>query len=192
MLLGSQFILTTLLASCVSASPLRKRDGDVVQGRLGNDASWNDYDGGLNKYTMYNGNGSIASGWPSEISWISYNDMWTASRQTIARSCDTLYEAPNMSDREIQDLYDSIKVVARETRVDHRFILAAIMQETKGCVRAKTSVSPDGTVVNPGLLQSFRGTHTCNDKDGKVSTPCPRDQIEGMVRDGGEYTLQNW
>ena len=91
-----------------------------------------------------------------------------------------------MSDQEIQDLYDSIKVVAHETRVDHRFILAAIMQETKGCVRAKTSVSPDGTVVNPGLLQSFRGTYSCNDQNGKVQTPCPREIIEGMIHDGGE------
>ena len=135
---------------------------------------------------MYEGNGSVASGWPSELTWVSFNNLWVTSRPTITRSCDILYKQPNMSDQEIQDLYDSIKVVARETRVDHRFILAAIMQETKGCVRAKTSVSPDGTVVNPGLLQSFRGTHSCNDKNGKVQNPCPRETIEGMVRDGGE------
>jgi hypothetical protein len=135
---------------------------------------------------MYEGNGSIASGWPSELTWVSFNNLWVTSRSQIARSCDTLYKAPNMSDQEIQDLYDSIKLVAHETRLDHRFILAALMQETKGCVRAKTSVSPDGTVVNPGLLQSFRGTHSCNNEKGKMQTPCPREIIEGMVRDGGE------
>ena len=61
------------------------------------------------------------------------------------------------------------------------------MQETKGCVRAETSVSPDG-VRNPGLLQSFKGSHSCND-DGKVQTPCPRDTIIGMISDGGMDTL---
>lgn len=57
------------------------------------------------------------------------------------------------------------------------------MQETQGCVRAKTSVSPDG-IRNPGLFQSFKGNHTCND-NGKVQNPCPKDQILGMVSDGG-------
>lgn len=186
MYLTPSMLPISLLVTCGISSPVRERANDVVQGSLGSDGFWNDYDGGLNKYTMYEGNGSLASGWPSELSWVSFNNLWVASQSTIARSCDILYQAPNMSDQEIQDLYDSIKNVARETRVDHRFILAAIMQETKGCVRAKTSVSPDGTVVNPGLLQSFRGTHSCNDEKGKVQTPCPREIIEGMVRDGGE------
>ena len=184
--LSSQILLPALLASSTIATPLRRRADDVVQGKLGTDGYWNDYDGGLNEYTMYEGNGSVASGWPSELQWVSFNNLWVTSQSVIARSCDTIYNVPNMSDREIKDLYDSIKVVARETRVDHRFILAAIMQETKGCVRAKTSVSPDGTVVNPGLLQSFRGKFSCNDQNGKVNTPCPRKNIEGMVRDGGE------
>jgi hypothetical protein len=90
-----------------------------------------------------------------------------------------------MSDREIQDLYDAIKQVSQQTRVDHRFILAAAMQETGGCVRAKTSISPDGTVRNPGILQSFRGNHSCND-NGKVQNPCPKEQILGMIQDGGK------
>ena len=59
------------------------------------------------------------------------------------------------------------------------------MQETRGCVRAKVSVSADG-IRNPGLLQSFKGTHSCNDGDGKVKEPCPQSEILGMVNDGGE------
>lgn len=84
------------------------------------------------------------------------------------------------------DLYNAIKQVAHETRVDHRFILAVVLQETKGCVRAKVTVSPDG-IRNPGLLQSFKGTHTCNDGPGKVTDPCPTSEILGMIRDGSEY-----
>jgi hypothetical protein len=201
-----QVILTGLLASSSIASPLRKRADDVVQGRLGSDGYWNDYDGkrtmgwgwprnshitgGLNHYTMYEGNGSVASGWPDELTWVSFNNLWVTSQQTILRSCDILYNTTNNSDQEIRDLYDAIKTVAHETRVDHRFILAAVIQETRGCVRAKTSVSPDG-IKNPGLLQSFKGTYTCNDEKGKVTTPCPRKTILGMIRDGGASMSMN-
>jgi len=101
----------------------------------------------------------------------------------MSRSCDTIYGVPNLSAREIQDVYDSINQVSHQTRVDHRFVLAVIMQETKGCARAKTSVSPDGTVRNPGIMQDFKGPHTCNE-DGKVQTPCPKAQILGMIQDG--------
>ena len=137
---------------------------------------------------QYTGNGSSTAGWPSHLSWISFNDMWTANQKTLQRSCGVLYQAPNLSDQEIQDLYDAIKIVSQQTRVDHRFILAAAMQETGGCVRAKTSLSPDGTVHNPGILQSFNGTHSCND-NGKMQNPCPRDQIIGMIQDGGQQIL---
>lgn len=139
--------------------------------------------GGSNHYVQYEGNGSVAAGWPAVLTWVSFNDLWVASLHSISRSCDQLYKVPNNSDQETQDLKDAINSVAHESRVDHRFILAAIMQETKGCVRAATSESPDG-IRNPGLLQSFKGTFSCNDK-GKVQTPCPREQILGMITDGG-------
>lgn len=145
--------------------------------------------GGLNNYTQYTGNGSVAEGWPSSLQWVSFNDMWVANQHIISRSCSQLYDTANNSDQEIQDLYDSIKQVAHQTRVDKRFILAAILQETKGCVRAKTSTSPDG-ITNPGLLQSFKGNYSCND-NGKVQNPCPKDQILGMVTDGGMATCHS-
>jgi len=134
---------------------------------------------------MYAGNGSRAAGWLAEEHWVSFNEMWITNAHIIARSCNILYNQTNNNAQETQDLYDAIKQVAHETRVDHRFIMAAVMQETKGCVRAESSVSPDG-IHNPGLLQDFKGTHSCND-DGKVQNPCPKDQILGMVRDGGKH-----
>ncbi|KAK4940329.1 hypothetical protein LTR10_019545 [Elasticomyces elasticus] len=172
----------SLLAAFTHASPLAKRDQTVVSGSLGTDGYWNDYDGGLNNYTQHDGNGSIAEGWPSVLTWASFNDLWVANQHIISRSCSQLYNTPNNSDQEIQDLYNSIKQVAHDTRVDKRFILAAILQETKGCVRAKTTTSSDG-ITNPGLLQSFKGNHSCND-NGKVQNPCPQDQILGMISDG--------
>lgn len=109
--------------------------------------------------------------------------MWVINQHIISRSCNTIYSTPNLSPSETQSLYTAIQSVAHTTRVDHRFILAIIMQETKGCVRASTSISPDGTVSNPGLMQDHEGTHSCNN-DSKVQTPCPDAQILGMVSDG--------
>jgi hypothetical protein len=42
---STQILLTGLLAFSAVAGPLRRRDYDVVQGKLGSDGYWNDYDG---------------------------------------------------------------------------------------------------------------------------------------------------
>lgn len=181
--------LLFLLPATLRATPLLPRDDSTVQGVLGTDSFWNDYDGGMDNYTFYSGDGSASDGWPSVLSWISFNDMWTTNQHVMQRSCDIYYNTSNNSADELTNLRYAIKQVAQETRVDHRFILAAVMQETKGCVRAVTSVSQDG-VRNPGILQDFKGSYSCND-NGKVQNPCPHDQILGMIRDGGmsEHTL---
>ena len=67
--------------------------------------------------------------------------------------------------------------------MDHRFILAVIMQESKGCVRIHSTVSPDGTIRNPGLMQDHNGDHSCNDNQNMLNR-CPAEQIGGMIRDG--------
>lgn len=163
--------------------------GEKVQGLLGSDEYWNDYDGGLNNYTLYLGTGSVASGWPSHLQWISFNDMWTINQHIISRSCNEIYNTPNLSPSETTSLYTAIQSAAHTTRVDHRFILAIIMQETKGCVRASTSISPNGEVRNPGIMQDHDGSHTCNE-NSKVSTPCPDAEILGMITDGVAGTVK--
>jgi len=70
--------------------------------------------------------------------------------------------------------------VAEQTGVDHRFILATIIQESGGCVRVPTT---DYGIPNPGLMQDHNGVGTCN-SDGKVSNPCPGATIFQMVTDG--------
>ena len=89
------------------------------------------------------------------------------------------YGADN-SDQEISSIYASILQAADATNVDSRFILAVVMQETKGCVRAPTT---NNGVRNPGLMQSHNGAHSCND-GGNVQDPCPWDEISGMIMDG--------
>lgn len=79
-------------------------------------------------------------------------------------------------------IYDSIQAVADDTGVDHRVILAVIMQESGGCVRVPTT---NYGVRNPGLMQSHDGPGTCNsDLTGEVNWPCSYTTITQMVMDG--------
>lgn len=85
---------------------------------------------------------------------------------------------------EVGAIYDSIQQIALETSIDHRLILAIIMQESAGCVRAPTT--SDG-VENPGLMQDHDGAGTCNGH-GRVQMPCPRKVIARMIREGSAGT----
>jgi hypothetical protein len=67
----------------------------------------------------------------------------------------------NTSGPEVGVLYEATQHVAIETIVDHRFILAIIMQESGGCIRVPTS---NGDVRNPGHMQDHTGGATCNSK----------------------------
>ena len=94
--------------------------------------------------------------------------------------CSDNSQAPD-SGPEVGALWNAINQTALETLVDHRFILAIIMQESGGCVRVNTTFS-DG-ISNPGLMQSFDGPGKCNDNHF-VQNPCPASTILQMVRDG--------
>lgn len=66
------------------------------------------------------------------------------------------------------------------------------MQESKGCVRVRTTSSPGAAVRNPGLMQSHNGPGSCSDQ-----TSCPPSAIEQMIRDGAAGTpsgdgLKQW
>ena len=98
-------------------------------------------------------------------------------------SCDQFGQADD-SGPEVGAIYDSIQSVATDTKVDHRFILAIMMQESGGCVRAPTS---NFGVRNPGLMQDHNGGGTCND-NGNVANPCPADTITQMIREGAAGT----
>jgi hypothetical protein len=99
----------------------------------------------------------------------------------MLNSCQQ-YKIPNDEEAEVGAIYDAIQQVARETKVDHRFILATIMQESGGCVRVPTS---NGGVRNPGLMQDHNGAATCNsDITHKVQYPCPKGVILEMIREG--------
>lgn len=146
----------------------------------------NNNDGGVSRgdtYTFYQGDSSQAAGWPSVSQWTSFSTMWSAISPFFGTNCQSIFGVPNNSADETQTVYNAIQAIAQKSYVDHRLILAVIVQESAGCVRAPTTISPDGTVVNPGLMQSFNGVGSCN-RDGVIQNPCPASQIYQMVGDG--------
>lgn len=80
--------------------------------------------------------------------WSSFESAWDANLPTIAISC-TQFGVDNNSDEESSNLKSAISQVASSSGVDERFILAIVMQESKGCVRAPTTTY---SVRNPGLM----------------------------------------
>ena len=135
---------------------------------------------------MYKGDGTHDKGWPDARYWISFKGMWEGNLHIMERSCSQLFDTPNNSQQEMKDLHDAINQVAHETRVDHRYILSIILQETGGCVRGNTDKA-DGANTNTGLLKALNGKNSCHDGN-KVTVPCPKDNIVGQIRDGGKFS----
>ncbi|KAF2859252.1 carbohydrate-binding module family 18 protein [Piedraia hortae CBS 480.64] len=138
---------------------------------------------GSDSYKHYTGNGEPSSGWPSQDSWVSFDHMWNSNLQLISSSCVEFSQTINSKD-ENNDLKSAIQSVANDANIDPRFVLAIVMQESKGCVRAPTTTY---SVPNPGLMQSHDGSGTCNSA-GSGQVPCPSSTIEQMVRDGVDGT----
>jgi hypothetical protein len=109
---------------------------------------------------------------------------WNANLNIMRGSCD-MFKTPRNSEQEMIDLRKAIIEAGKSSAVDVRFILAIVLQESGGCVRAPTTASPDDLIRNPGLMQDHNGDGTCNDsKRGGVKNPCPQDQITQMITDG--------
>lgn len=103
---------------------------------------------------------------------------WNANLPLIKNSCVNIGAiGPNNSPEETANLGSSILAIAASANVDARFILATVMQESKGCVRVQTTY---GSHANPGLMQSHAGENTC----GTGTNPCPASTITGMISDG--------
>jgi len=118
-------------------------------------------------YNVFGGDGSTTDGWPAISDWVSsFDTMFEANKGVMSSSCAQWGVADNTDD-EISAMSSSIQSVASSTGIDPRFILAIIMQESNGCVRAPTT---NYGVRNPGLMQSHDGAGTCN--DATVSNPC--------------------
>lgn len=103
----------------------------------------------------------------------------TANSQTMTSSC-AQFGMDNDSTEEINNIKSAIQSVAKESGIKAEFLLAVMMQESQGCVRAPTT---NYGVNNPGLMQSYQGTYSCN-PNGKGEVPCAPEKITGMIREG--------
>lgn len=112
-----------------------------------------------------------ASNFPNPERWQKFSLMWERNAG-VMRINDTA--------EQIDFIKEAIEKVAAESGIDKRVILCTIMQESQGNVHVRTTVSPDGRVRNPGLMQTHNGVEF-NNAD-------PRGSIIQMVRDGVEGT----
>ncbi|ETS01948.1 hypothetical protein M419DRAFT_35757 [Trichoderma reesei RUT C-30] len=136
---------------------------------------------GVDSYTMYWGDGSTGAGWPAQSRWVSFQNMFDNYKNQMFAACANLpTPQPNDSGPEVGAIWDGIQQAAAATGVDHRLILAVIMQESHGCVRVHTT---NGGVRNPGLMQDHNGSATCNE-NGRVQNPCPSATIYQMISEG--------
>ncbi|OAQ58500.1 glycoside hydrolase [Pochonia chlamydosporia 170] len=128
------------------------------------------------RYTFYQGDGSTGAGWPSQNAWGSWDELWNANLPLMRQSCGWNGWGADNSGDEINSINSAIQQLASQTGVDRRFILAIMMQESKGCVRVPTT---NNGVTNPGLMQSHNGSGTC-----AWTNPCPSWQVTQMISDG--------
>ncbi|EHK21198.1 uncharacterized protein TRIVIDRAFT_153126 [Trichoderma virens Gv29-8] len=136
---------------------------------------------GVDSYTMYWGDGSTGAGWPAQSRWVSFQNMFDNYKNQMFAACQNLpTPQANDSGPEVGAIWDGIQAAAAATGVDHRLILAVIMQESHGCVRVHTT---NGGVRNPGLMQDHNGSATCNE-NGNVKNPCPSATIYQMILEG--------
>ncbi len=104
--------------------------------------------------------------------------MFDHAKQYMGQNCVDNVQANSAN--ETDAIRSSILSVAGQTCMDPRFILAVVMQESNGCVRVVSTV---GGNANPGLMQSFEGSGSCN-SGGTTLSPCPSSVIHQMIIDG--------
>ncbi|KAL6797192.1 hypothetical protein GGI42DRAFT_90348 [Trichoderma sp. SZMC 28013] len=130
----------------------------------------------------YSGDGSTGAGWPAQSAWASFDNLWNANLNAINGACQNNgWGVANNSPTETSQIQAAILSISASSGVDSRYVLATIMQESKGCVRVPTT---QGFWANPGLMQDANGTHTCWLGPNNGINPCPQSQIVGMVQDG--------
>lgn len=145
-----------------------------------NNANTNDGTGKAanDSYTCYSGDWTK---YPPKSQWLSFSTMWNYNKQNMYNACSNLgYKTPNDNLTQLQQMYQGIQTVAEESQVDHRFILAVIVQESLGCVYVGATEAPDGSTPNPGIMQSHNGTQY--DVNNSAAS------ILQMIRDGTEGT----
>ncbi|KAJ6256478.1 hypothetical protein Dda_8340 [Drechslerella dactyloides] len=161
-----------------------------------NNANGNDGPGvAVDSYTYYSGG---PESFPDMSRWISYEAMFTANIPLMRQSCGWNNWGPDNTDRQIGWIKNYIQQAARASGVDHRAVLAVIMQEVLqhqpftvllqaanfGILVRWMSPLPYyvyqmgryNGVRNPGLMQSHNGA--------EFNPAAPVTTIRQMIIDG--------
>ncbi|VUC24327.1 unnamed protein product [Clonostachys rosea] len=167
------------IATAAPAVPVNVREIEASNATVSDDvsiaATFSD------KYVFYTGDGGhFTSGWPNMDFWGTWDQMWTANAALMRQSCGWNGWGAENSETEIGYIKNALVQVSGEAGIDKRFLLAVMMQESKGCVRVKTTYNG---VTNPGLMQSHNGAGTCAGVN-----PCSQAQVLQMIRDGSTGT----
>jgi hypothetical protein len=104
-------------------------------------------------YTCYYG------GWqnfPPSSKWVEFDAMWDYTKLAMQSGCGELGINPQDIGEQIGEIWNAIQQIATNSLMDHRFILATIMQESIGCVYVGATTDRDRG-SNPGLMQSAGG-----------------------------------
>jgi len=80
--------------------------------------------------------------------------MWNASIPAMAAACTNHGLAPDNTYEQIGQIWNAVQQVSLASLVDHRFVLATILQESTGCLATGAT---DNGVRNPGIMQSHAG-----------------------------------
>ena len=95
---------------------------------------------GSDVYRQYWGDGGPEAGWPAKSQWVSFRAMFDNNKAIMFNSCGWNGWGADNSGEEIGQIYNAIQKIALETGVDHRFILATIIQESGGCTRVSDEI----------------------------------------------------
>jgi hypothetical protein len=120
---------------------------------------------------MYWGAGRANEGWPTRSQWVSFENMFNNNKNVMFSSCSQ-FGVPNDSGPEVGAIWNAIQQVAAETGVDHRFILAVIMQGMGFSSLCKSEQS--------SLTYQNRVRRLCQGLDNQLRRPQSR------------YVIQNW
>lgn len=135
---------------------------------------------GQDVYHYYEGG---PNNFPDASKWISFQDMWNNNLPNIQKSCGWLGYPPDNTAEQNAYLFNAIQDRANASLVDHRYVLAIVLQESHGCVHVGSTESYGG-VTNPGLMQSHNGDHYVKS--------APWLSILLMIQDGVQGTEDGW
>lgn len=180
-------LCSTVFAALAAAAPLQTADVAVPDNTYNSTVTpdMSVFAGQFkDQYKFYTGDGShFKAGWPNMDFWGSWSQMWDVNAAVMRQSCGWNGWGQENSATEIGYIKSAIEQVSGEAGLDKRFILAVVMQESKGCVRVPTTYAPGAGHANPGLMQSHAGSGSC----AGVSS-CSKAQVVQMIRDGSSGT----